>query len=714
MRLSRIKNLLAAPEPAVNYYITTTVPSIAADEDGTPVNTSESVVVAEWKKVGMAAATQSQDMTLRLYSVINGVKTRFGQADWSPSATFSTSMATGKDSILAELLDSSDNVVFSLSIPVIKQGETGQTGPQGNDAVTYDIEPSEAVIHADKDGNILTGAITVQVYRRLGNSSRARLTLGGTQKTDGYYHWVQYKIDSNPWIYCGLVNDIATVPANAVETIQHGIAFRLVRGLSTATATVVLDYPTIPVVWDGQTGGTGKTGPFWYPAGTWNNETAYTRTDTSYPVAEWKGYYYYPKSVGTIAAGGASPDTNSAWQLADQFSFVFTQAFFAAFARLGAAIMSGDFMLSMNGHIGDVEYANGKTLYTSAEDYAPAATSADSAIPAYTRFCGDNLKGGIDSMTVEGTTIQIIATVHMQRNVSMMVRLKISGYGSVGIRMKGSDGRPGNVSVNDNSSSYNRALVFLSTEDADYEIVTYASSNSSILNIWWLEYELSNMFVPNWFVNLRTGKMSAASGNFVVDSDGNVHIKGALMYQKVLTSHFTKVATDTTVYPNVETWEPLDFPYEGSLVNPTMLCSIFCIQGELSYNSNNVYQVPLPPARFFEGMELKIIDTVYNSIAGNYGIDRLKFYVPDEFKDSGVDPIIEISGGSEVCNRFGSIVGSGYFGSTDGRMEYLIVNTSIRRFTLTAVLNPLVARYPGIPDVQRAKSIAWIVTDFAE
>lgn len=113
---------------AVSYYITANVASIAANANGVPVNPNEQITIKQWKRVGVGAAALSTDMILRTYTVQNGVKEYFGQSDWGNTVSFKSSLAEGSDSLLAELLDTQGNIVFSLSIPVIKQGIQGPAG----------------------------------------------------------------------------------------------------------------------------------------------------------------------------------------------------------------------------------------------------------------------------------------------------------------------------------------------------------------------------------------------------------------------------------------------------------------------------------------------------------------------------------------------------------------------------------------------------------
>lgn len=608
-------------------------------------------------------------------------------------------------------------------IPILAK-KKGEQGEPGENALTYDIEPSEALIHANKDGDILTGAITIKAYRKEGKNARTQLAIGGSIKTDDYYHWIQYKIDNGSWQFCSHSGSNATVPSATVATISNGIAFRLVRGASSTSYTVMKEYPTIPVVWDGLTGGRGKTGPLWYLAGPWNSAIAYERTDELVPVVEYNGYYWYIAKENYIAEGEEPTASSETWHLADDFQMIFTEALFANFARLGSAIVSGDFLFSMNGYISGVEYGNGKKLYTSSADHAPDATEEDIAVAAYTRFCGDDLKGGLEAFDVESSTRQVLFTVRLQRGVRLLVNFRYKGYGYIYVRRKGETAMLAYSYTLMGTTSYDRSLNYLSTENADYEVVSYSvpdGDNERTLSFFYLEYSLSGMFEPNWWVNLRTGKMSAASGQFLVDGDGNVNIKGALTYNKTAHARFRLVETDTTVYPNKHTYMAEPYPYTGEGLTAMMTCNIFQLRGTVSYATQDVYKVALPPARFFEGMELTIINACYDqsgsgaSYVFNYGV-QFTLFVPGEFSTSGADPDIDNSNAGQYYNRFGFLINAqGKIWSSDGWEKTLTVPASVRRLTLIAGKHPCLEWQSNqLRTAQKEKCIAWLVSGFQE
>ena len=99
-------------------------------------------------------------------------------------------------------------------------------------------------------------------------------------------------------------------------------------------------------------------------------------------------------------------------------------------------------------------------------------------------------------------------------------------------------------------------------------------------------------FVPNWWVNLMSGKMSAAKGNFVVESNGDVTIKGALSSDKVVVQ---------TLYDATQV--PL-FTYDNVSLDITALLGSTII---LKDNDSSQCDVLLPPPDLFHGFNIELV-----------------------------------------------------------------------------------------------------------
>lgn len=405
MNIAKVKTLIPAPE-AVLYYITSSVSSIRADENGTPVTPTQNIVVSEWKRVGATAAVLSSDLKMTLYYVKGGVETRFGQENWSPTASFTAAVADGCDSIVAKLFDASGNLVRSLAVPVEWQGKTGEDG------VTYEILPSVSHISADANGTIRTGVIEVSAYKIEGKSRTSCgvgviTAIGASEETSPYY-WVQYRINGGDWTNCsriyvgsGMYAMISYgVPASAVSTITSGIAFRLCYGIGSSSYSVVHETAPLQVVKDGQTGSRGKTGRWYYYDGYFDSTKEYTATDNQAPYVafDWAdtvtvngmntlvvktSYYMLVAATNKSGSSYIAPRTTAAtvvWELMEtSFKWLIAEAIFTNFAKLGSAIFSGDWMISQHGTIDGVA----STDYTRFDASDPEGSTSGHFRPNY-------------------------------------------------------------------------------------------------------------------------------------------------------------------------------------------------------------------------------------------------------------------------------------------------------------------------------------------
>lgn len=390
MQVSKIKTLIAAPEdgqagqPAASAVFSPPVLWVNADEDGWSTGDQTFTVTPRVAVNGTLLALEGAPtawlfpdgikvrIDLKTHDIEVAVPNHTDYVDYEGEAEFM---------LTAEYEGVQYNVRGSFSIVAKRkgdQGDDGEKGDKGDDGVTYDIVPSIGMIHADKDGNILTGAITAMAYKSQGEGERALMTLAKIDAS-GYYHWIQYRIDSGTWSFCSYLGNVATVPANVVGNVKTGLALRLIKGTSANSFTVLKELPALLVVKDGQTGGVGKTGPWWYPAGSWNSNTEYIRNDSVVPVVEHNNYYWYLGKENYASRGEEPTASSKVWNLADNFKVVFCEALFAAFAKLGSAIMNGDWMVSQHGKIN----GTASTDYTKFKETDPQGKNSGNFCPNF-------------------------------------------------------------------------------------------------------------------------------------------------------------------------------------------------------------------------------------------------------------------------------------------------------------------------------------------
>lgn len=395
MHLSRIKTLLAAPESSVEYYLTASVSSIAANASGAADAPTQNIVVSRYKKVGTEAAVLTTDGTLRLYAVNASAKTPLSQQPSASDQTFTFVPGNGQGytSIQVELTDANGTLMCApLSIPIIWKGADG---------VSYEIMTSVSTIRADKDGNVQTGPIIVLAYKTTG-ATRTLLTLrtGGTTP----HYKMQYQIDWGQWVDCANIevsglNLGPGVPGSATSTITWGVGLRLLYG-TPGNYTEVYQMAPLQVVRDGQTGERGKTGRFYYYDGYFDSTKEYTATDyiAPYVAFEWTDTRtidgvqtnvlvtdYYMLVAATNKSGNTyiAPRTETespVWErMVTSFRYMITEAFFSNFAKLGSAVFSGDWMISQHGTLNGAA----STAYQNFDASDPTGTVAGHFVPNY-------------------------------------------------------------------------------------------------------------------------------------------------------------------------------------------------------------------------------------------------------------------------------------------------------------------------------------------
>lgn len=156
----------------------------------------------------------------------------------------------------------------------------------------------------------------------------------------------------------------------------------------------------------GPPGPQGKIGPFAYPAGEWSSSKTYTLTETACPVVEYNGSYW--RLVAASNKGTEPTASNSTvWQLVTGWQAVFIEILFTAFAKLGSAVFSGDYMLSQRGLLNGIE----STAY---QNFNPASASNPFIPFWYTNFfTGEtwlqkcHIKGEVEATSGKMTNVEI-------------------------------------------------------------------------------------------------------------------------------------------------------------------------------------------------------------------------------------------------------------------------------------------------------------------
>lgn len=396
-------------------------------------------------------------------------------------------------------------------------------------------------------------------------------------------------------------------------------------------------------------GADGQPGASYWPSGKFDPDVTYTKAGQRTPLVfvedesmtvwneyaqAYGEYWYLTADTNYDGTNRHKPQDGSAyWAKAENYGVVMVGAQFARFAKNGAGVMAGDYFYSANGRINGVERVDG----VGADGNAVSASNP----PAYTRFMGDpTVQNGYFNMVnlqgpVSGDRARL-ATIYVQRGVTLNVRIKGSTY------YDGSNNKYGYFYIykgNTKLSSFayiyrlqrSVTLTYTAAESGEYTIEYYgqdASTKATFYGNW----ELSGHFFPNWWVNLKEGKMHGAKDKFILDGDGDIKVDGAMM------SHKVKLLTGVSrwvTYPEHASYESDYWSTEGMVYlyepesngypvrvydNPTAIyyglrnCKLKYDQvyiGSVLGSRKNVW-IYLPPPHLFIGQRITITNMASN------------------------------------------------------------------------------------------------------
>ncbi|UKK61103.1 hypothetical protein L6468_08800 [Prevotella communis] len=446
-------------------------------------------------------------------------------------------------------------------ILIKKNGNTGGTGPGGE---VYSIMSTMGSITVDSNTNTATFSGSLTFWKKVGSAA----------KTAYSCHCSLFRKKGSSYIYLTRLSSKATGWSSLSRSINAGTYDALVICIYDSATTAHSDYLAeleIPVYKH------GDTGPTYYPCGIYDNEQTYTKSGTRTPLvfvddpnmATWNEYaqaygeyWYLVKDTNVVNNVHYAPsDENDYWARAENYGVVMVGAQFARFAKNGAGVMAGDYYYSANGRINGVERVDGE----GADGNAVSASNP----PAYTRFMGDptiqngyfnrtNIQGPISNDKAQ------LATIYVLRGVTLNVRITGTTY------YDGTNNKYGYFNIYKGSTAMCSSvwiyrlrrtvtLTFTAAQSGEYTIVYYgqdASTKASFMANW----ELTGHFYPNWWVNLKEGKMHGAKDKFILDGDGDIKVDGALM------SHNVKLVTTPShyvTYPEHAAYESNYWSTEG-------------------------------------------------------------------------------------------------------------------------------------------------------
>lgn len=277
----------------------------------------------------------------------DGMGERNADGTWNDGGLFTDSVyggeTIGKPNYLRIWIwtrDSDDTVVTlaETTVQLVAEGEKGDTG---DDAVTYAIltdRDTVSVIDEDVQIRILItkGETAVDVGLCTAKNSYG-LTMTATLGNKDISSMVETNDDVDSQIY------------GFTPKVGQQLDMKLWKNSQLVARKI------LPVVSD------GVLSKMLYPAGPYSDTKTYTATAKSCPMVELNGLYYYLAITGSVTGVNPADDVaakGGTWELMDTFKAIFTEILMADFAKLAAAIFSGDYMFSQYGIDSDGNVSN--------------------------------------------------------------------------------------------------------------------------------------------------------------------------------------------------------------------------------------------------------------------------------------------------------------------------------------------------------------------
>ena len=253
----------------------------------------------------------------------------------------------GKGNGITRMNDMAEPAIpVELGVYVANGALSVKDGEDGDDAVMYDIVFDTAWAKVDAEGYI-TARLSGNAYKIVGS---ARSPLVGATIRFGYI------LNDN--------NTYADTTTNNDGSFSTGTWFDgdqisdYAKGSNSIFAAIIIDgsVKCVKYVTIANKGDKGDTGRMYYIAGEFPQKAPYSRTSKLCPVVYFGTKWWYLDAASATASDIPS-DSSNKWKELQNYGVVLTDAIFVKqFAQFGAAIITGDWLISCHGTIGGVAY----------------------------------------------------------------------------------------------------------------------------------------------------------------------------------------------------------------------------------------------------------------------------------------------------------------------------------------------------------------------
>ena len=448
----------------------------------------------------------------------------------------------GKGNGITRMNDMAEPAIpVELGVYVANGALSVKDGKNGDDAVTYQIVFSEAWAKVDAS-NVITARLRGYAYEIVGNTrtamSSATIRIGYILNNSNTY----VEITTNSSGYFTEDNWF-----NGDTYGESGYS----QGSQVIFAAIVVnnivkcvEYITMTLA-----GAKGDTGRMYYIAGEFPQKAPYTRTDKLCPVVYYATEWWYLDAAS--ATGSDTPsDGSNKWKKIANFGVVLTDAIFVKnFAQFGSAIITGDWLISVHGMIGNTFYGGsvenpdeyqGRAAYTYFDPAYPwgydpfqlPVTNEEietNKLTSWTRIT-DNFK-------LPAGTYTFNITCYANSSDTLHLRL-FYGDESADDLYLGSTGSDEAVTL-----TFTKTL----TSKSDWNVRATMEASGEIGYIVSVEVAPNDArFIPNYAVDLRTGRTYQSDANIkgsiqcigptskVMIEDGVIRFFGSLSFPNIV------------------------------------------------------------------------------------------------------------------------------------------------------------------------------------
>lgn len=267
------------------------------------------------------------------------------------------------------------------------KGDKGDTGGKGDDAVTYRITLAGSRFYYNPNTGLMYVNIKGKVYKTTGGTTAAYTGLTRNELTlyyllsDGSFDYVpDVNSVNNGYTVSGSTFSSAYYNATGYSEEQSLVVVLKIDGTEVARESIQVELC-------GENGRSikGDTGRMYYLAGKFPEKAPYSRTSALCPVVYHNLKWWYLNAESASSTDTPS-DSSDKWVELEDYGVVLTDAIFVKqFAQFGAAIITGDWLISCHGMIGSQMYGgtveepdeyNGKAAYTYFDPLYPEGFNA--------------------------------------------------------------------------------------------------------------------------------------------------------------------------------------------------------------------------------------------------------------------------------------------------------------------------------------------------